>query len=434
MTRPALYPHQRACLAMTDGRERAAYYLDMGLGKTFVASEKMLALGCTANLVLCQKSKIVDWAEHLHEHTDMRVYACTKAGLEKAVAMVSLGVPSCVVVNYELAWRRAGQLRSLMDGRRSALVLDESSQVQNPKAKQTRFVMSLSPSCVILLSGTPCSGKYENLWTQARLLGWDVSREAFEASYVNFKTVRVGLAFHKTVDMADPYRNVTRLRQKLREHGAVFMKAEDCVSLPPQTFTTVRIPMSDAYRRFLRDRVTVAGGKELAGSTTLTYRLYLRQLCGPYCDAKAQAFADLLASTNDRLVVFYNWVAERDLLMELCRKAGRATSRVDGERKDLSAYGEDPSSVTLCQYQAGAMGLNLQMADKAVYYSLPERSDLYEQSKARIHRIGQRRPCFYWLLVCEGSVEERIAGALRMRKDYTDELFRKDYAIDGGRR
>jgi SNF2 family DNA or RNA helicase len=96
---------------------------------------------------------------------------------------------------------------------------------------------------------------------------------------------------------------------------------------------------------------------------------------------------------------------------------------VNGHEKDLDAYERHDNSITLIQYQAGAMGLNLQKANKIIYFSLPERSDLFEQSKARIHRIGQERPCFYWIMMCEGSVEEDIYETLQERRDYTDDLF-----------
>ena len=44
-----------SCLLYT-----SAYYLDMGLGKTFVGAEKMYLLNNDVNLVVCQKSKIDD--------------------------------------------------------------------------------------------------------------------------------------------------------------------------------------------------------------------------------------------------------------------------------------------------------------------------------------------------------------------------------------
>jgi SNF2 family DNA or RNA helicase len=75
------------------------------------------------------------------------------------------------------------------------------------------------------------------------------------------------------------------------------------------------------------------------------------------------------------------------------------------------------------QYQAGAMGLNLQKANKVVFYTLTDKSELFEQSKKRVHRIGQSKTCFYYLMMCNDSVEEVILDTLNQRKDFTDELF-----------
>jgi SNF2 family DNA or RNA helicase len=71
------------------------------------------------------------------------------------------------------------------------------------------------------------------------------------------------------------------------------------------------------------------------------------------------------------------------------------------------------------------MGLNLQKANKVIYFTLPQSSELFEQSKKRVHRIGQNQRCFYYYLLCTGSVEEDILANLELRRDYTDELFKK---------
>lgn len=71
------------------------------------------------------------------------------------------------------------------------------------------------------------------------------------------------------------------------------------------------------------------------------------------------------------------------------------------------------------------MGLNLQKANRIIYFALTDRSELFEQSKKRIHRIGQEKICFYYLMLCPGTVEEDIFYTLKLRKDYTDELFKK---------
>ena len=107
----------------------------------------------------------------------------------------------------------------------------------------------------------------------------------------------------------------------------------------------------------------------------------------------------------------------------ICNALERPYSEVNGSVKDLSNYENLNGSVSLIQYQAGAMGLNLQKCNKIIYFSLPDRSELFEQSKKRIHRIGQSQPCFYYLMMAKGTVDEQIKTTLDMRKDFTDYLF-----------
>ena len=119
--------------------------------------------------------------------------------------------------------------------------------------------------------------------------------------------------------------------------------------------------------------------------------------------------------------MFYNFNDELEKMQQLCE--GRKTSVVNGSVKDLYAYEHYDNSVTFVQYQAGAMGLNLQKANKIIYFTPPLSSELFEQSKKRIHRIGQSQPCFYYQLT--SGIEQRIYDTLAMRKDYTDDLFKE---------
>ena len=424
-----LFPHQVEGLKQTEGRTNCALYWDMGLGKTFGGSEKMVEYGNRVNLIVCQKSKVNDWVNHFAEHylwlDDKRcrqIFDLTKPkGFGGFQAAVTFDASSVVgIINYELAWRRK-ELLKLKD---FTLMLDESSLIQNPSAKQSKFIMKLKPKNVILLSRTPVSGKYENLVTQANLLGWKISDDLYLRQYVNRKWIETDGYWKQVIDMDDPYKNVERLKQKMRDHGAVFMKTEEVFDLPQQTFTNVMVDTSKEYRTFVKKHVvTLADGTELIGDQVFKDRLHRRQLCGMYSQAKLEAFKELLQSTNDRVIVFYNYNRELEELEAICNDLVRPYSLINGSNKNLTSYEECEDSVTLIQYQAGAMGLNLQKANKVIYFTLPDKSDLFEQSKARIHRIGQERPCFYWIMMCKGSIEEDIYQTLLMRKDYTDELF-----------
>lgn len=420
-----LYQHQEESLKKTKEKNRVAYYLDMGLGKTFVGSEKMKALGATENLVICQKSKMQDWVEHFNKYYAVFIYDLTKKKeFENFFKHRDLFSPRVGVINYELCWRRP----ELAELHNFTLLLDESSLIQNRTAKQTKFIVDkLQPANVILLSGTPCSGKYENLWTQAKLLGWDISEKVFLEHYVDrelAKTYVLGRAkrFWKVLG----YKNVERLKSKFREHGAVFMKTEEVMSLPSQNFVDVYVDAPKEYKRFMREGIVQIGPTELIGDTQLTKRLRARQICSIYSNAKYEAFTDLVQSTRDRLIVFYNFTEECRHLIKIVEKLDRPWSIVNGAGKNLSAYESYDDSITFVQYQAGSKGLNLQKANKVIYFSLTEKCDDWMQSQKRIHRIGQNRPCFYYIIKCKGTVEERIHKALLRGEDFTDALFEEE--------
>ena len=360
--------------------------------------------------------------KHFQEHYPFKVYDLTKpkqfgefCGVKEGHRFTTVGV-----INYELAWRRLHMV-PLVD---FTLMLDESSLIQNKTAKQTKFILTLKPRNVILLSGTPTAGKYENLWTQAHLLGWDISEDLYNAQYVNWKTIESDGFFHKIVDMDNPYKNVERLKQKFRDHGSDFVKTEEVFDLPEQTFTNVMVPTTKEYRKFIKTGyVQMPDGSELIGDQIFTKRLYARLLCGIHNPAKLEAFKELIQSTNDRVIVFYNFKAEALAMMQILNELDRPWGIISGDQKLLAPYENYEDSITLIQYAAGSLGLNLQKANKIIYFTLPERSDFWMQSQKRIHRIGQDRPCFYWIMMCEKSVEESIHQTLQERRDYTDDLF-----------
>ena len=427
-----LYPHQTKALMLTTEQSQVAYYLDMGLGKTFVGSEKMIQLGAKVNLVVCQKSKVEDWLQHFEEQYSDTSYSFNLFDLtikkmyewfidlcRNPNKFAKCAFPCVGVINYDLIFRRP-ELANLKD---FTLMLDESSLIQNEQSKRSKFILrKLKPANVILLSGTPTGGKYEKLWSQCRLLGWDITKDAFWKTYVEYHfDDRNGFP----MKVVDGYKNVDRLKRKLREHGAIFMKSEEVFDLPAQIDSNIYVSTTKEYRKFRKDAIVKFGNYEFIGDTTLTKMLYERMLCGFTNNEKLNAFRDLFESTDDRLIVFYNFKNELDALVSILNTSERPYSVINGDTKDLSAYENSEDSVTLIQYQAGSMGLNLQKANKIVYFTPPLSSEMFEQSKKRIHRIGQDRTCFYYYLICRNSVEEKIYRTLAMRRDYTEALFKE---------
>lgn len=423
-----LFPHQEKALVETEQFNKVGYFLDMGLGKTFVGSEKAIkGLKDTNILLVCQKSKIDDWFDHFCTYYSDLGYSfqnlTNKLELEYFLEMATNPNATLKVVgfiNYELIFRRPDLLKL----EHFTMMLDESSMITNPSAKRTKFIHKLKPDNVILLSGTPTGGKYEKLWSQLRLLGWNISKDLFYRQYVVQEWIEDGSGFKMPVIVG--YKNVDRLKDKLKQHGCIFMKTEEVFDLPEKITVPIMVSNTKEFRYFMRNSiVTLPDGTELIGDNTLNKRLYARQLCGQYSTAKLAAFQSLVESTDDRLIVFYNFNEELYKMKSIVETLEKPISIVNGSVKDLDAYENKTDSVTFVQYQAGSKGLNLQKANKIIYFTLPQGSEDFEQSMKRIHRIGQKNNCFYYLLIVKNSVEEDILNTLKMRKDYDDELFKK---------
>ena len=240
----------------------------MGLGKTFIGSEKLKALNASINLVICQKSKLNDWYEHFktyYPQYNVIIYSKSRAIPEGSV----------VIINYDLVWRRA-ELLNLKD---FTLMLDESSCIKNEKSKRSKFILKMKPTNVILLSGTPCSGKYEELYSQCQLLGWKISKKVFWDTYIKTRNMEVN-GFK--IPIVIGYKNVDRLKEKLRQYGAVFKKTEEVLTLPEQVDNVIKVESTNWYKTFKKHRLVDIKDKELVGDTTLNNMLYQRQLASMY--------------------------------------------------------------------------------------------------------------------------------------------------------
>lgn len=417
-----LYDFQKEIIKETDGYEEVAYFLGLGLGKTLLAQTHVCRMATSYEnvLVVCQKSKIRDWCNHWASETDYDVnsaYALKPATLNVIDQMCH----TVIVTSYDMVWRRK-VFRSF--AKTAHLILDESSLIQNEGTKRTDFIMSLEPLTVTLLSGTPVSGKYENLWTQCQLLGWDITRTQYWNRYVDWHLEKF-YSIPRPIRVVDGYKNVEELKENLRNHGAVFMRTDEAIELPDKIEETTYVPTTDAYEDFRHDWLVEIDGEEIVGDTPLNKMLGLRKLSSYYNGYKKEALADILEVNPERIVVFYNFKSELDVIRKIVGK--RHFCEINGTHHDQKMFDMHDDCVIAVQYQSGSMGLNLQASHIAVYYSPTLSADLFMQSQGRIHRIGQTEKCNYIYLVCEDSVEEHIYKTLRRREDYVLQLFEKNY-------
>ena len=394
------------------------------MGKTLLAQTHICRMAYKYEnvLVVCQKSKILDWCKHWKENTDYHVLNFYDLKPKELKDIDVMG-HTVIVVSYDSVWRRP-IFREF--AKTAHLVLDESSLIQNEGTKRTDFVMKLEPLTITLLSGTPCVGRYENMWTQCQLLGWDITRTQYWNRYVEWHMEKF-YSIPRPIRVVDGYKNVEELKKNLRDYGAVFMTTEEAIELPDKIEETTYVPTSDAYKDFRKRWLIEIDGEELVGDTPLNKMLGLRKLASYYSGEKKEALKDILEVNLERVVVFYNFKRELEEIRKIVGK--RHFCEINGDHHDQSMFDRYDDCVIACQFQASAMGINLQASHILVYFSPTLSADLFMQSQARIHRIGQTHKCNYIYLVCENSIEAEIYETLRRREDYVLKLFEKSHNL-----
>jgi len=411
-----LMPHQTKALEDTKQFNRVAYYFDVGLGKTFIASEKLKSFHTYFNIVICQKSKVNDWLNHFKTYYNDYTISEFKGQ--------SLVFKSIIVINYDLLIKRPELIKHLNDlPYPVSMILDESQYIKNPSALRTKAVMKIKADNLIMLSGTVCSGQYEFLYTQIKLLDWNITSGSYWDRYIITKDLNIGKSF--PIQIVQGYKHVHELKENLKAHGVVFLRADEALTLPDKVEIIENVPNTQTYAKFKKDKIVKVADKQLIGETALTEMLYLRQLASVYNKNKMEKLEAILESTHDRVVIFYNWTAEFESIKKLCEKLKRHVSYVNGIGDDRTNYNIHGDTVTIVQYQAGSSGINLQLSNKIIYFSLPLSGDDFCQSQGRIRRIGQNRTCFYFYLITDNSLESKILEVVKRKENYILQLFLK---------
>ena len=125
----------------------------------------------------------------------------------------------------------------------------------------------------------------------------------------------------------------------------------------------------------------------------------------------------IVASGDDKVVIFSGWELD---------KRGIAYSNLHGgvpsaKRKDLmDRFTDDPSVRVFLSTDAGATGLNLQVASYVINLDLPWNPAVLEQRIGRIYRIGQQRKIQVINLVAVGTIEEQMLSKLKFKTDLFD--------------
>ncbi|MCE5189116.1 MAG: DEAD/DEAH box helicase [Eubacteriales bacterium] len=420
-----------------------------GTGKSLttiaVAGRLLLDRKIEKMLIVAPLSILGVWQEEFRKFANFEYSLAILNGseskkIEKLRQMPTLGL-RVAVVNYESAWRLEKDIAA-WDA--DLIVCDEGHKIKthNIAASKCMHRLGAKARYQMLLTGTIITNKAIDVFSPYKFLNPAVFGNSFYA-FRNRYFDMTGYGNHTPVLKANMAEELAR-----RIHSIAFRATKaECLELP-ETMEIVRTvelePQAKRlYQQLVRDSYAWIKEGEITAANVLTRLLRLSQLTGGFLrgdegnraervsNAKLDALSDIVdcaAQEGGKLVVIARFLSEIDAITAMLERKSIAFSLITGAVKDrdeqVRRFQTDPEvTVFVGQIATAGLGITLTAADKMVFYSLDYSMSNFEQTKARIHRVGQNNPCTYIYLVAKSTVDVRVLKALRDKADLAKSLI-----------
>lgn len=423
-TKPYDYQENIANNIVNSGDYSKALLMKMGTGKTITSLrvfELLKDKGLVDRLlVVCIKCKIADWENDIvqeFQSDNGDVYFDYE------------------VINFESIWRpkRADYFKSFINDR-TMIIIDESHKMKGVNTKVTKYLLEIynQTKYKLILTGTPQSQQYVDYFPQMKFINaqdYDMGYRKWEGIFVQKQLVSDYGPWHYEIK---GYNFEDTLKEGITKKS-YYHNYESDYERPIEIYQDIE-HSKDAIK-FQKTRVWKDPDEErcddVIADTQFSLRIYLRQSLSGFIknydiqSPKEEWLTNFLEVTQDRVVIFVNFVREIEKIQDICKKLKRPCGVYYGAEKNLKPFQDNENGVIVVNYASGATGINdLCIANIGVFYSPPDGDHiLMEQAKARLDRIGQtKQPIFYYLQT-KGSVEKPIYNSLKAGKDFDQEMF-----------
>lgn len=134
------------------------------------------------------------------------------------------------------------------------------------------------------------------------------------------------------------------------------------------------------------------------------------------------AILEQIVKKHFRVIVFYNFDYELEMLRDACTKWGVEFTEWNGHKhEDLPT---SQNWVYLVQYSAGAEGWNCTSTDTIVFFSLNYSYKTIKQARGRIDRMNSNYyDLYYFYLYSKSLIDVQIRKALKNKKTFNEQVF-----------
>lgn len=172
------------------------------------------------------------------------------------------------------------------------------------------------------------------------------------------------------------------------------------------------------YKGICRNRVDPWSGEPIENASQFCYAL--RKVVNAD-ESRKRALLEILEE-HPRIIVFYNFDYELDILREVLNGTGIDVAEWNGHRHE-----DIPTSVSwayLVNYGAGAEGWNCISTDTMVFYSQSYSYRTMQQAAGRIDRLNTPyKDLYFYHLKSRSGIDLAIAQALKSKKKFNEKGF-----------
>lgn len=394
---------------ISDLPARSIMAADTGTGKTYMALAhyERYANGQPL-LILAPASKIRtrDWERDIAEYFEGRVppyyevYSYEKFSRNPTLAQFNKGSRSL--------WHK---FAPHYGGKQFAIIADEVHKAKNPQSGvgKALYWAAKDADFFVGLSATPLPNGWIDFANYMKIFGLVRNISEFKKRYTNYVTFKGFPELKNYWHEDEMTRHWTRM--------AKLLKKSEALELPDRTFKGVDFDRPTLYTETILTRKK-ENGDILDNPSALAHALR-QTLVKP----KMAYLEDLIESTSDNMVIFYNYEVERDAIVALMKKKfkNRKLIEQNGHKHEVPAketWDSIKRSVTLAHYKSGSTGVEMTYATTVVYFSPTYSFAEYIQSVGRVYRHGQTSKTTFYNFRTPNSIEEDIYDCLRGKNNF----------------
>ena len=177
---------------------------------------------------------------------------------------------------------------------------------------------------------------------------------------------------------------------------------------------------STQYKDVMKRRWDIWNDEPIINASGLCYAL--RKIVNTH-DSRSTKLLELF-ETHKKIIVFYNFDYELDVLKSLYYGEGVIVAEWNGHKHESTPTGN--KWVYLVQYTAGAEGWNCITTDTIIFYSLNYSYKIMHQSAGRIDRLNTPYiDLYYYYMKTRSGIDLAIERALNEKRKFNESSFIK---------